>query len=157
MDEFTEADLPSVLEVERSASAWPWSESDFRGSLASSHLCMGVKTDERLCAHAVFSLAAGEAELLILAVHSDFQRRGLGNKMLSLVMQELAKEVREMFLEVRESNTKAIRFYEALGFNCLGERRHYYPARDHLPRENALIYGIHMCSHLDDNGMITTE
>ena len=43
-----------------------------------------------------------------------------------------------MLLEVRPSNTAAINCYNAAGFNEIGSRKDYYPARD--GREDALLF-----------------
>jgi ribosomal-protein-alanine N-acetyltransferase len=42
-----------------------------------------------------------------------------------------------MFLEVRPSNPNAIKLYQSLGFNEIGRRKDYYPARK--GREDALV------------------
>jgi ribosomal-protein-alanine N-acetyltransferase len=48
-----------------------------------------------------------------------------------------AANARECFLEVRDSNTAAFRFYERYGFNEIGRRRDYYPAVG--GREDAVV------------------
>ena len=71
-------------------------------------------------------LPGGEAELLNLAVHPQARRRGVARALLALL------EGRKIWVEVRESNTAAIRFYESQGFAVCGRRRAYYanPAED---------------------------
>ena len=46
----------------------------------------------------------------------------------------------QMFLEVRPSNTAAVRLYESFGFNEMAIRRGYYPARG--GREDAILMGM---------------
>lgn len=55
-------------------------------------------------------------------------------------MVEIAKqkEVKEVFLEVRKSNTEAIKFYESFHFELAGTRKDYYQD----PMEDALIYRL---------------
>lgn len=142
--EFTSNDLPFILEIEKNASAHPWSEKNFCDSLASSHICVGVKLSSQWCAHAVFSVAAGEAELLILAVEPKFQRQKIAKNFLCHVESQFKARVTSIFLEVRISNHVAIGLYESLGFNQVGERANYYPAAK--GRESALIYA----KHIDD-------
>ena len=69
---------------------------------------------------AIQSLTGGEAEILNLAVHPDFQRRGIASRLLS----ELDFAV--LYLDVRASNQKALRFYHKHGFLKTGHRRKYY-------------------------------
>ncbi len=142
--EFAQGDLAAILALERRASSSPWSERNFRDSIASSHLCVGVISDGRWLANAVFSLAAGEAELLLIAVDPAFQGRKIATAMLTQMEEILCARAREIFLEVRESNHRAIGLYQSLGFNCLGERPAYYPPRGNGRRENALIFGKHL-------------
>jgi ribosomal-protein-alanine N-acetyltransferase len=48
-----------------------------------------------------------------------------------------------MLLEVRPSNTRALRIYERYGFKQIGRRKGYYPAADQQ-REDAIVmrFGI---------------
>ena len=48
---------------------------------------------------------------------------------------------RQIFLEVRESNSVAIKMYLNHGFNEVGRRLHYYPTA--IGREDALVYGLY--------------
>lgn len=138
---FTLKDIAAIHGIEQSISLTPWSESNFKDSVTASHWCLGVKIVEQWVAYAVFSFAADEAELLILGVHRDARRLGIAESFLALVEPLLASRARELFLEVRASNIAAIALYDKLGFNCVGERRNYYPIPGKHTREDALIYG----------------
>ncbi len=140
--EFTSSDLPSILEIEKSASAYPWSKKNFCDSLVSSHICVGVKLHGLWCAHAVFSIVVGEAELLILAVDPKLQGQQIAKNLLLYMESQFKLRVSSIFLEVRKSNHIAIGLYESLGFNQAGERANYYPAAK--GRESALIYAKHI-------------
>lgn len=148
--EFSRADLPEIVSVEFRASLFPWSEQNFNDSIDSSHICVGIKREEKWCAHAVFSIAADEAELLILAVDPQQQGRGLAKYLLSEMERQLRQCASALFLEVRQSNVSAIGLYEGLGFNQVGLRADYYPLNNgRAERENALIYA----KQIDDEGM----
>lgn len=62
-----------------------------------------------------------ETEILTLAVHPDFRRRGIGR---FLVKNVLAKG--KVFLEVAVCNNPAVGLYEQCGFVKAGFRRGYY-------------------------------
>jgi ribosomal-protein-alanine N-acetyltransferase len=80
--------------------------------------------------------AAGEAEILNLAVGADWRRRGIGRHLMETALEGAkARGVGRVFLEVRESNTGARAFYSRLGFVQDGRRPTYY--RD--PPEDALL------------------
>ena len=53
-----------------------------------------------------------------------------------LLTDTLAQLDLPCILEVRESNTGAVKLYEKLGFVLIGSRKNFYSG----PRENALIY-----------------
>ena len=57
-------------------------------------------------------------------------------------MQDTARQygAQQMFLEVRPSNTPALRLYESFGFNEMAIRRGYYPAQG--GREDAILMGM---------------
>ena len=83
-------------------------------------------------------LAPGEAEILNVVIDPEFRRRGLGRILLKEVFQVHHGKV---FLEVRESNSDARSFYQALGFEQVGVRREYYKN----PLESAIVMVFHSC------------
>ena len=78
---------------------------------------------------AAFTLSravADEEELLLIAVHPDFRRQGLGSILLSR-LKTLSKQrgCKQMFLEARNNNP-ARHLYESLNFIPMGKRKNYY-------------------------------
>ncbi|MCB1384284.1 MAG: GNAT family N-acetyltransferase [Notoacmeibacter sp.] len=74
-------------------------------------------------------LAAGEAEILTVAVARAHRRRGLGRKLMDAVLRHLhAERAESLFLEVDETNEPAIALYRRLGFRKVGQRKAYYDA-----------------------------
>jgi ribosomal-protein-alanine N-acetyltransferase len=77
-----------------------------------------------------------EAHITVLAVDPRYQRRGLGQWLLTNLLvdacdgQGLALEdnraLTRATLEVRPSNSRALVLYESFGFETLGRRRRYY-------------------------------
>jgi ribosomal-protein-alanine N-acetyltransferase len=90
----------------------------------------------RLLGYVGFWLVAGETHISTIAVHPDARREGLGELLLTQVI-DLAQEQEAEFvtLEVRESNVAAQRLYEKYGFQRTGRRKRYYTDT----REDALI------------------
>lgn len=75
---------------------------------------------------ALARIVADEAELLLLAVCQDAQRRGIGKSLLDRFGRSArARGATRLHLEVREGN-QAIRLYEQAGFALVGRRRDYY-------------------------------
>lgn len=137
---FDESHLDAIYALETRANPFPWSRRNFHDSIISSHVCVGVQVDGEWVGQAVFSIASGDAELLIISVAPDWQGRGVARGLLEIMAEILEDFAAELFLEVRASNARAIRMYDRIGFNCLGVRPGYYPAKD--GREDAHIYGL---------------
>lgn len=86
--------------------------------------------------YAILQILDDEAELLSVAVSGGFRRRGAGRAMLQRIIGIARNEgVKNMYLEVRESNLCARRLYESEGFVPVGKRRGYYKK----PTEDALV------------------
>ena len=134
-----EGDVPAVLAVERAGYPHPWTEGIFRDCLRAGYCCWVLELEDRMVGHGVLSVAVGEAHILNVCVHPDWQGRGLGRRILERMLR-LAREheADTAFLEVRVSNTVAQRLYESAGFNEIGLRRGYYPSDN--GREDAVVY-----------------
>jgi len=72
-------------------------------------------------------LAAGEAEILSVAIAPAWRRRALARPLLDLHLRRLAGlGVRSVFLEVDEHNAPACRLYRRAGVHEVGRRQAYY-------------------------------
>ncbi len=72
--------------------------------------------------------AAGEAEVLTLAVRPEARRGGLGGGLMRALLAEAsAAGATDLFLEVAETNLPARALYTGLGAIEAGRRRRYYP------------------------------
>ena len=72
-------------------------------------------------------LAAGEAEILSVAIAPGWRGRGLSRQLLDLHLRRLAGlGVRAVYLEVGEHNAPACRLYRRAGFKEVGRRQGYY-------------------------------
>jgi [ribosomal protein S18]-alanine N-acetyltransferase len=72
--------------------------------------------------------AAGEAELLRIAVDPAHRGQNHGRLLLEACQRELeAQGLTQLYLEVRVSNVAAIRLYGACGWRRCGLRPGYYP------------------------------
>ncbi|MDA8360569.1 MAG: ribosomal protein S18-alanine N-acetyltransferase [Gammaproteobacteria bacterium] len=132
-------DLADVMRVERAAYPFPWTEGIFRDCLRVGYVCKLLEGETGAVGHGIMSIAAGECHILNLCVHPDYQRRGLGRRMLShLLDMARARSARSALLEVRCSNQAAFALYDQLGFNQIAVRKDYYPGHGGR-REDALV------------------
>jgi ribosomal-protein-alanine N-acetyltransferase len=73
-------------------------------------------------------MAADEAEILTVAVASNYRGRSIARGLLRYHLGRLmAFGVRKVFLEVEEGNAPALRLYRRAGFVEAGRREGYYP------------------------------
>ena len=130
-------DLSAIEEIERSAYPTPWSRSMFAGELAKpSSICLGAFDGEQLIAYLIVSRYVDAWHIMNVAVSPTYRRQGIGSALLAELFELTAHDERRGFtLEVRVSNSDAIRLYERLGFQGRGIRRGYYTDN----REDALI------------------
>ena len=69
----------------------------------------------------------GVARILMLAVRGRFRSQGLGSTLLREFLDRAARAgYRQVTLEVRRSNTRAIGFYQRWGFSITGVIPNYY-------------------------------
>jgi ribosomal-protein-alanine N-acetyltransferase len=135
--ELRRTDLDALAGLERRIFPNPWAPGAFEAFLGDASAFSRVAlAGGRVVGYALGWCAAGEAELMNLAVAPGWRRRSLGRDLLAWAMGHCARRgARRMFLEVRASNETAKRLYERCGFQPAGRRRAYYAN----PREDALV------------------
>jgi len=134
----TASDIPGVGAVERASYQFPWSEGIFRDCLRVGYLCRVAEQDGEVVAYGIVAMGAGEAHVLNLCVAERVRGRGIGRRMLMLLIERSVQAgVQDVFLEVRPSNLHAIALYQSFGFIEVGRRRDYYQAVG--GREDALV------------------
>ncbi len=120
-------DLPQVLPIEQACYDFPWSEELIRNCLEVGYHALVLRESDEIRAYAFASSAAGESHILNICV--DPAHRGQGYAKLLLqqcIATVMVHGAKVMFLEVRESNHKAIALYESTGFVEIGRRDNYY-------------------------------
>jgi ribosomal-protein-alanine N-acetyltransferase len=77
-----------------------------------------------------------EGQILNIATHPEYRRRGLGEMILEAIISDArVNKISFITLEVRESNEAARSLYEKKGFYQVGRLKGYYDS----PREDGLI------------------
>jgi len=134
--------LPRILDIERRAYPFPWTEGIFRDCLKVGYSAWIVQdARDEILAYALMSMAVGEAHILNLCVDPSYHGQGLGRFMLDHLLRiARSANMTLVLLEVRRSNASARRLYECAGFSTFGVRKGYYPAHD--GREDALVLGL---------------
>ena len=108
-----------------------WTRSQLSGILPMGGVLLTLAVDRARNSVVGFSLVRtvlDEAELLLIAVLPDEQRRGVGGLLLDHFLDEArGGGLGRVHLEVRDGNP-AIGMYLAAGFSAVGRRRNYYHA-----------------------------
>lgn len=124
----TEQDLSQVAEIAAAVFTNPWSRQGFAEALPMENTCFLLAVeDTTVLGYCGVYMAVDEGEIINVAVSPKFQRKGIADKLLSALIKEGTKNgVSRFFLEVRVSNTAAIRLYEKHGFQIQGIRKDFY-------------------------------
>lgn len=135
-------DIQQVHEIERLSFTAPWSIDSFIYELNNRMTILLVaEFNGQIIGYICLRTIIDVTEILNIAVHPKFRRRGVGAGLLKRALDELMSEHQDsktVRLEVRESNTPAIALYKRFGFEVIGRRRDYY----HSPREDAILMGM---------------
>jgi len=135
----TEVHIPEAAEIEKLCFSEPWSE-DALLYMCTSPITHAVavvdKASGRLAAYGGCEYVLDEANIVNVATHPDFRRRGCAEALLARMEDFLIEQkIADVYLEVRRSNTPARTLYEKLGFRAVGLRKNYY----RFPSEDAVV------------------
>lgn len=133
------ADVDNVLKIEEKAyGEHHWSKDSFYGELSNdlAHYYSAFDTEGNLIGYAGSWQIIDEAHITTIAIEPDLRRKKIGEALLDAILKACYKnEIKYVTLEVRVSNTPAIKLYEKYGFKSLGTRKGYYQNNN----EDALI------------------
>ncbi len=121
--------LPRVLRIERASfgpEAWPR-----RLFLEYYRECgewfVVAKLGGRIAGYGIACIEARSGEIVSIAVHPDYRRRGVGNALMRQALAALAAAgARRVELMVRTGNAAAAKLYRSLGFRRVRVERGYY-------------------------------
>lgn len=142
-------DVPRVAELEAEIFSLPWSSNSFLKALtypeqlllvAESDISSGepvqIAAGGLICGYGVLFMAADQADVSNIAVDPAWRGLGIGDRLMEeMLTRARMAGVREVFLEVRQSNEPAIGLYEKYGFYQVSVRKGYYEE----PKEDALL------------------
>lgn len=136
-------DLDAVLAIERVAYSHPWTRGNFIDSLHAGYLAQTLRdSNGALVGYYLAMPGVDEMHLLNLTVAPARQGHGFARQMLDALCFECRqRDLLQLWLEVRESNQRALHLYERYGFARVGVRRDYYPF-DATRREDAVVMSL---------------
>ncbi|MCO6552880.1 MAG: ribosomal protein S18-alanine N-acetyltransferase [Gilliamella sp.] len=139
----TEHDLIETFELEQICHAIPWSKQTFFSNQGERYLNFKITINNQIVGFCICQYVADEANLFNIAIHPDFRKQGLARELLNHLIDALITikspcPISTLWLEVRQSNTPAIKLYHTLGFNQITIRKNYYPTTNGK-QEDAII------------------
>lgn len=137
--------LDAVMAIESASYAFPWSRGNFVDSLASGYIAQVLYAESgAILGYLIAMAGVEEMHLLNITVAPPHQHLGHGRFMLeSLIASCRARQARQLWLEVRESNARALSIYLQRGFVRVGVRKGYYPA-PRGRREDAVVMSLQL-------------
>ena len=137
------SDVQAVTQIEKSVQTHPWTQQQFVDA-AAQYQSTVIEKNGSVVGFCILQPVLDEANLLLMAVDPSQQGQGLGYELLTASLDLLQNNPVQIFLEVRESNTAAIKLYEKADFHQIDLRKNYYPKADGT-REHAIIM-VKSCS-----------
>ncbi len=145
-----EEDIDAIMKIEQEVFPEPWGRDVFEEMAALGGETLTpigllvlhvVLVDETVAGYAAWSCNEKYrlGHILNIAVAVEYQGRGIGKRILAYVMDQLRNlDCQECYLEVRESNARAIHLYESFGMKFIKRVPNYYS------NEDALIYSMRL-------------
>lgn len=131
--------VDKIIELEAEAyGEHHWSRESFINEISNdlAHYWCAFDDNNNLLGYAGCWQIFEEAHITTIAVNPEYRRQKIGEALLKTIIDDCHKNmVKYITLEVRVSNTPAIRLYEKYGLKSLGTRKGYYQDNN----EDALI------------------
>lgn len=131
-------DLIKVSEIEKESFTTPWTLENFSSALEKDycHFITAKTKENELVGYCGLYQSYEEADITNVAVNSKFRNLGVGEAMLRFLIETGERRgIKDFTLEVRRTNSSAIRLYEKCGFESVGYRKNFY----RNPQEDACI------------------
>jgi [ribosomal protein S18]-alanine N-acetyltransferase len=126
---FNRRHLDRILQIEQAsfgAGAWP-RESFLDLESECGALFFVARLRRRIAGYSATCVRARRAEIVSLAVHPDYRRRGVAGALLRRTLRDLrAAGIPRVTLMVRTANTAGVELYRSFGFRLVRTVRRYY-------------------------------
>lgn len=116
--------LTKIYEIEKITFLHPYEEKDFQELFAMDNISIFYeKNISEIIAYIIVLDALDTMEILKVATVQNYKNKGLATNLINFVKNEYKKDI---FLEVRFSNSIAINFYLKNNFEKISLRKNYY-------------------------------
>ena len=126
--------------LEKMCFSHPWSEKAILEEAARGYF-VAAYLDGAFAGYAGMTEVLDECGICNVAVMPECRRHGVGEVLVAdLIRRAKEKNAFVIMLAVRRSNVPAIKLYEKMGFELVGERKNFYDK----PKEDALLYNFYL-------------
>ena len=132
-------DLDSIIGIEKRIAPSTMRKSqyaaEFLNPFSHFHVACIPETGE-IIGYFIFWIIEDIMEIHQITVSTEHQRKGIGSLLMQFLLDQAKQnKISDIFLEVRQSNTTSIQFYQLFGFKKKSARKDYYQN----PVENGLV------------------
>ena len=133
----TPDDAEQVAEIDFKSFSVPWKMTDYWRYAQEKNIEAVVgEIEKKIVAYAAAFVSFEEAEVFKIAVEPELRGKGFGTKIFAELIEVCkSRGAKAITLEVRPSNTVAVKMYESFGLKSVGRRKNYYTN----PVEDALV------------------
>lgn len=137
IEKMTADHIKAAADIEKKCFVHPWSEQSLESEMNGENSIFLIASEGEVpIGYVGLSVVLDEGYMGNLAVVEDYRRKGVGRALMKeLIDKSKEQNLAFITLEVRPSNTPAVKLYESLGFKEAGRRKNYYKE----PTEDALL------------------
>ena len=133
---FSGENISGVAQIERACFSEPWSEKSLELLFTEGYPSFVAVCGEEVLGYVSTCRSLDELQMINLAVREDARGLGIAKRLLAELDRYSAENgIFSISLEVRESNTGAIKLYESCHYENVGIRKNFY----RRPVENGII------------------
>lgn len=125
-----DSDLDAISKIENDCLDCPWTKEIIKKTIADNDYIFFVYFDSitrQICGYGSCHKIMTTGEIGNIAVSKNYRRKGIAKKILQHIIDNCNQDnMEEIFLEVNENNSPAIKLYANAGFVNISIRERYY-------------------------------
>ncbi|MCK4856396.1 MAG: ribosomal protein S18-alanine N-acetyltransferase [candidate division Zixibacteria bacterium] len=142
--EMAPADLNDIMRIEAESFSDAWKEKNFRADIDNPDvITLAVRRGKQCIGYAVCVAVDAYGYISNIATAREYRSEGIGKALLDELFSRLRRlKKRQLLLDVRPSNVKAVEFYQSYGFSILMRRKDFYssPVEDSYTMSMEILY-----------------
>ncbi|KTF17421.1 MULTISPECIES: ribosomal protein S18-alanine N-acetyltransferase [Pseudoalteromonas] len=143
--EVDESAIEQLMAIETACHSHPWTLKTMSSCMGGRYFNLAAFNKNTLVGFYIGEKAGPDFTLMDICVTPSEQGKGIAKQLLRQFIEYGEQQNAEnLFLEVRESNTRAIALYERAGFIEMSVRKNYYPSDNPAKNgfEDAILMGM---------------